>query len=177
MFLLYTIVFWAFLKIETFQIFQWENWSQISLLLGSQYKGVSSILPPFPDSFWSLIHVSYGLNCAPTQFIYWSPNSSQCGCLFGERVSTEVVRLKMKLLGWTLTQSYVALLRRGNWDRKETQWSWHTEAPCEDTEVSGHHQPKEGCSRRSQLCQHPDLGLPNSRTVRNLSLLFVPASL
>ena len=40
----------------------------------------------------------------PSSYI-WSPNPSECGCLFGERVFTEMIRLKMNLLGWALTQS------------------------------------------------------------------------
>ena len=40
----------------------------------------------------------------PSSYI-WSPYPSECGCLFRERVFTEVIRLKMNLLGWALTQS------------------------------------------------------------------------
>ena len=62
--------------------------------------------------------------------------------------------------------------------KKRHQKCWHTERwPCEDTEVGGHHQIKERGLRRNQLCQHLDLGLLISRTVRNKFLLFMSASL
>lgn len=45
--------------------------------------------------------------------------------------------------------------------------------PCEATPRSWHSAAGQRAITRSQLCWHPNLGLPDSRTIRVTFLLFV----
>jgi hypothetical protein len=62
------------------------------------------------------IDIVLGLNCAtPYKRYVKSPNISKL-TLFGSRVFTEVIKLKMRSLGWVLIQYDCYLIKRGNLD-------------------------------------------------------------
>ena len=54
--------------------------------------------------------------------------------VFGVRVFKKVIRWKMRLLGWSLTQCDCVFTQRGNLDSQRNSSGEHTEKkPCEDT--------------------------------------------